>query len=100
MFSNISSFFRRYHRKLAILTLLPMFLITVTGIAIPIIDELGNADFTEFITKVHSGNIFGSDLVYSVLAGLGLLGLLVTGVTMTGLMPGKRSSTNNFDDKT
>lgn len=98
MFSDVSSFFRKYHRQLSILTLLPIFLITVTGIVIPIADELGNEEFAEFMTKVHSGNIFGSDLVYSVLAGLGLLGLLVTGLTMTGLLPRKqRSLSDDFD---
>lgn len=98
MFSDVSSLFRKYHRQLSILTLLPIFLITVTGIVIPIAEELGNEELAEFMTKLHSGNVFGSDLVYSVLAGLGLLGLLVTGLTMTGLLPRKkRSLSDDFD---
>ena len=99
MFSDFGSFFRKYHRQISILTLLPIFLITVTGIVIPIADELGNKELAEFITKLHSGSIFGSDLVYSVLAGLGLLGLLVTGITMTGLLPEKKRSLSDDSDK-
>lgn len=94
---RIGSLFRKYHRQLSILTLLPIFLIAVTGIAIPVFEELGIEGLPEFMTKVHSGAVFGSDLVYSVLSGLGLLGLLVTGVTMTGLLPSKRPSSNDLD---
>ncbi len=89
--------FRKYHRQLSILTLLPIFLITVTGIAIPIADELKFEGLAKFMTQVHSGAFFGSDLAYSVLSGLGLLGLLVTGVTMTGLLPKKRLVSDDFD---
>jgi len=94
---NVGSLFRKYHRQLSILTLLPVFLITVTGIAIPVSESLKIEGLSEFMTKLHSGALFGSDLVYSVLVGLGLLGLLVTGFTMTGLLPNKRSSLDNLD---
>ncbi len=100
MLSNFTALFRKYHRQLSILTLLPILLITLTGIAIPVADELGIEGMPTFLTKVHSGAIFGSDLVYSVLAGLGLLGLIVTGFTMTGLLPSKRSSSTKLDDQT
>ena len=98
MIRSISSFFRKYHRQLAILTLLPILLVTLTGMMIPIFEELHLEGLPELMTKVHSGAVFGSDLVYSVLVGLGLLGLIVTGFTMTGLMPGKRFSSNDVDD--
>ena len=97
MMRNINSLFRNYHRLLSILTLLPIFLITVTGIAIPISEELKIEGLAEFMTKVHSGAIFGSDFVYSVLVGLGLLGLLITGISQTGLLPNKRSSSDDFN---
>lgn len=99
MLRPVGSLFRKYHRQLSILTLLPILLVTVTGIAIPVFEELHLEGLPEFMTKVHSGAVFGSDLVYSVLVGLGLLGLIVTGITMTGLLPGKRSSANDFDDE-
>ena len=90
MFSNVTALFRKYHRQLAILTLLPMILVTLTGILIPLSEELGMGNITQFIVKLHSGSFFGSDLVYSVLVGLGLLGLIVTGISMTGLVPSKK----------
>ncbi len=82
--------FRKYHRQLSIITLLPMIAVTVTGIVIPILESMGMEQTAAFLSKVHTGQVFGSDLVYCVLIGMGLLGLIVTGITMTGLFPQKR----------
>jgi len=86
---NITALFRRYHRQLSILTLLPITLITLTGTTIPIIEKLGFIEATNFMIKVHTGKVFGLDLFYSVACGLGLLGLIITGVVMTDLVPTK-----------
>lgn len=82
---NSGTMFRKYHLQLSLVTLLPVLLVTITGILIPVFEELGIEGIPELMVKVHSGAVFGSDLIYSVLVGLGLLGLLATGVTMTGL---------------
>lgn len=82
--------FRKYHRQLSIITLLPMIVVTITGIVIPILESMGMEQTASFLSKVHTGQVFGSDLVYCVLIGMGLLGLIVTGSTMTGLFPKKR----------
>lgn len=90
--------FRKYHRQLSIMTLLPMILVTVTGIVIPMLESMGLEKTAAFLAKVHTGQVFGSDLIYCVLIGMGLLGLIVTGFTMTGLLPKQRSLTNGQDD--
>lgn len=84
---NINVLFRKYHRQLSIVTLLPITLIALTGTSIPIIEKLGFFEATNFMIKVHTGKIFGLDLFYSVACGLGLLGLIITGIVMTGLVP-------------
>jgi len=88
--NRIFSLFRKYHRQLAIVTLLPLILVTITGIVIPILEELHLPQAASLMSKLHTGQIFGSDLIYCVPIGLGLLGLIVTGITMTGLVPKKR----------
>ena len=92
---NIVALFRKYHRQLSILTLLPIALITLTGTTIPIIEKLGFIEATNFMIKVHTGKVFGLDLFYSVACGLGLLGLIITGVVMTDLVPTKPRKSSN-----
>ena len=92
---SINVLLRKYHRQLSIVTLLPITLITLTGTSIPIIEKLGFIDATNFMIKVHTGKIFGLDLFYSVACGLGLLGLIVTGVVLTDLVPTKSGKQPN-----
>lgn len=93
--NKLFSLFRKYHRQLSIITLLPMILVTITGIVIPILEELHFEKAASFMAKLHTGQVFGSDLIYCVLIGSGLLGLIVTGVTMTGLFPKKRPASSD-----
>ena len=95
LMNRVFSLFRKYHRQLSIVTLLPMILVTITGIVIPILEELHFPQAASLMAKLHTGRIFGSDLIYCVLIGLGLLGLIVTGVTMTGLVPKKRPASSD-----
>ena len=92
---NINALFRKYHRQLSIVTLLPITLVALTGTTIPIVEKLGFGDAANLMIKVHTGKIFGLDLFYSVATGLGLLSLIITGVTLTGLIP--RKSRNQSD---
>lgn len=86
--------FRKYHRILAIILALPLLLTIVTGMAVTMVGEWG-LQFgvsRSLLLRIHSGEIFGFEAFYPILDGLGLLGLLVTGLTMTGLFRrGKRS---------
>ncbi|UBF24702.1 peptidase [Kovacikia minuta CCNUW1] len=89
---KISSAFRRYHRQVAVLTCLPLALTVITGTAYPIFDEwLSLHKVAGFLLKIHSGSIFGLGAIYPLLNGLSLIGLLVTGLSMTSLFRKKRS---------
>lgn len=88
--ASIGSAFRKYHRQLSIIFSLPLIFITLTGIVEPILKELHFKEAAEFMLEIHSGEILGTEIIYSVLCGLGLLGLLVTGLSMTGLFGGRR----------
>lgn len=79
--------FRKYHRILSIILALPLLLTIVTGMAVTMVGEWG-LQFgisRSLLLHIHSGEIFGLEAIYPILDGLGLLGLLVTGLTMTGL---------------
>lgn len=78
--------FSKIHRKIAPILLLPLLLTALTGLAFRIgrswfgvSDKLGDT-----ILKIHEGGFLGATLVpfYVLLMGLGLLGLLVTGLSI------------------
>ncbi|MGQ4650176.1 peptidase [Lyngbya aestuarii] len=78
--------FRKYHRMLAIAVCLPLILTVITGMGYTIFDEwLGQDAIAEFLMRIHTFKILGLETIYPLLNGLGLLGLLVTGLSMTGL---------------
>lgn len=90
--------FRKYHRLIAIAVCLPLFLTVLSGIGISIFDEWFHQDkISNFLLRVHTLDIFGLEGIYPVLNGLGLLGLLITGLTMTNLFK-KRSQPKNIGD--
>lgn len=79
--------FRKYHRLLAIIIFLPLFLTVLTGMAATIAEEwsidLGLS--RSLLLKIHTGEILHLQAIYPILDGLGLIGLLVTGISMSGL---------------
>lgn len=83
--------FRKYHRFLAPILALPLLLTVLTGMAATMAREwpidlgLGSS----FLLKIHTGALFGLEAIYPILNGLGLLGLLITGLSMTGLFSKK-----------
>lgn len=83
--------FRKYHRFLAPILALPLLLTVLTGMAATMAREwpidLGVGG--SFLLKIHTGEIFGLAAIYPILNGLGLLGLLITGFSMTGLFTKK-----------
>ncbi|MGF1937962.1 MAG: peptidase [Nostoc sp. ChiQUE02] len=78
--------FRRYHRQIAIVLCLPLFLTVLTGMSFTIAHEwLHQDELGEFILRIHTLEILHLEKIYPLLNGLGLIGLLITGVSMTGL---------------
>lgn len=86
--------FRKYHRWLALIILLPLFLTVVTGMLTTIAQEWPvNIGLTpNLLLKIHTGEIFGLQAIYPVLDGIGVIGLMVTGASMLGLFRRKKSS--------
>jgi len=69
---------------------LPLTLTIITGTAYPILDGwLSLHKVSGFILKIHSGSVFGLDAIYPIFNGLGLMGLLITGLSMTSLFSKK-----------
>lgn len=78
--------FRRYHRQIAIILCLPLFLTVLTGMGYTIAHEwLHQDELGGFLLGLHTLEIIHLEGIYPILNGLGLVGLLITGVTMTGL---------------
>ncbi|PSB48903.1 peptidase [Cyanosarcina cf. burmensis CCALA 770] len=84
--------FRKYHRILAIIFALPLLIASLTGIAVTLVGEWSLAIGVprSLLLQIHRGEIFGLRGIYPILNGLGLLGLLVTGLSMTGLFGRKK----------
>ena len=85
---------RKLHRKIAPIVFLPLFLCAITGIFY----RLGYSWFSlsreqgELLLSIHEGSYLGNQLkpVYVLLVGLGLLGMIVSGLTMTKLFGDSR----------
>jgi hypothetical protein len=78
--------FRKYHRLIATLFCLPLLFTAVTGISVAIANTwLHQEELAAFLMTVHTFQIFKLDAILPVLNGLGLIGLVVTGLSMTRL---------------
>lgn len=84
--------FRKYHRAIALIISIPILLTTLTGIVTTFIREWGlNIGLSShWVLKAHTGEIFHLGGIYPILNGFGLLGLLVTGLNMSGIFNQKR----------
>ena len=84
--------FRKYHRTIAIAVCLPLILTAITGVGYTIFDKwFEREEIAGFLMRIHTFSILGLEEIYPLLTGLGLLGLLFTGLSMTGLF-GKYSN--------
>jgi hypothetical protein len=85
--------FRKYHRILAPIIFLPLILTTITGMAATMTAEwqLNLGISRHLLLDIHTGEIFHLQSVYPILNGLGVIGLLVTGISMTGIFKNKLS---------
>lgn len=78
--------FRRYHRQIAIALCIPLFLTVLTGMGRTITDEwFHQRELSRIILQIHTMEIIHLEKIYPILDGLGLVGLLITGFSMTGL---------------
>ncbi len=79
--------FRKYHRAIALIMSLPILLTILTGMVTTLVREWGLSVglSSNWLLKVHTGEIFHLEAIYPLLNGLGLLGLLVTGLSMSGI---------------
>jgi hypothetical protein len=83
--------FRKYHRQFAILFCLPILFTALTGISVSIADTwLDQAELAAFLINVHTFQIFKLAAILPILNGLGLIGLVATGLSMTGLLTKRR----------
>ncbi|WP_013324596.1 hypothetical protein [Gloeothece verrucosa] len=90
--------FRKYHRQIAIIAALPLILTVITGVGYTIVDEwFEQGELGEFLLGIHTFEIIHLEKIYPLLNGLGLIGLLVTGLSMTGLFK-KRPKPTNIED--
>lgn len=84
--------FRKYHRLIAIAACIPLILTVITGMGYTIFDEWFHQDeIARFLMQLHTLKFLGLETIYPLLNGLGLVGLLVTGLSMTGLFKKRRS---------
>jgi uncharacterized membrane protein affecting hemolysin expression len=83
--------FRKYHRLIATLLCLPLLFTALTGISVTVADTwLHQEELAAFLTTIHTFQIFKLDTILPVLNGLGLIGLVTTGLSMTGLLAKRR----------
>lgn len=87
----INRLFRKYHRWLAIAFTIPLFITIITGIGFSIAKAMHQRQLAEVLIHIHTLEIFGLGEVFPIINGLGLLGLLVTGIYMTSLFKQRRS---------
>lgn len=88
----MNGIFRKYHRWLAIALSLPLLTTVISGIGFTIAKSFHQRALAGFLIHVHTLEIFGLEGVFPILNGIGLMGLLVTGIYMLSLSRRRRSS--------
>ncbi|WP_373525607.1 peptidase [Nostoc sp.] len=89
--------FRKYHRIIGIIICLPLILTVFTGMMTTIVKEwpINTGLSSNLLLKIHTGEILHLEAIYPILNGLGLIALLVTGMSMSGLFDRKKRRTMN-----
>lgn len=88
----MNKIFRKYHRQIAIICCLPIALTILSGLGYTILDDILHIEgMGGLMMKIHTMSFLGLDKIYPILNGIGLIGLLVTGLTMTSLFRSKKS---------
>lgn len=89
---------RKFHRKIAPIVFIPLFLTAFTGMTYRLVRSwLGiSEDKAEILISIHQGEFLGKPLapIYVLLVGLGLIAMIVTGLTMVRLAQQKRKNSS------
>jgi uncharacterized iron-regulated membrane protein len=80
---TILRFLRQYHRRFALVMVLPLLMTALTGIVMPMSHDLPEP-LGGLVYQIHTGSWF-SQKAYGVLNGLGLLTMVLSGLSMTPL---------------
>jgi hypothetical protein len=84
---------RKYHRSIATIFCVPLFFTAITGIGAAVADTwLHQEDLATWLIALHNGQILKLAAILPIMNGLGLIGLLATGITMTGLFSKRHPS--------
>ncbi len=83
MSQSIIRFLRQYHRRFALIMVLPLLITAVTGVLMPVSHDLPPS-IGGIVYNLHTGAWF-SQKVYGVLNGVGLLTMVLSGLSMTPL---------------
>lgn len=91
---TIKRVFRKYHRSIALITALPIALTVCTGMIITVVEEwpINTGISSHLLLGIHTGEIFHLQAIYPILNGMGLIGLIVTGLSMAGVFDRKAST--------
>ncbi|MBD2436310.1 peptidase [Nostoc sp. FACHB-110] len=89
--------FRKYHHWLAIVCALPLLLTVITGMTFPIAKALHQRELAGFLIHLHTLETFGLDGFFPIINGLGLFGLLITGMYMSNLFKKRRAAPHSID---
>ena len=96
--NRLNRLVRQYHRKIALVLALPLLLTVLTGMAYTILVEwFQQGAIASTILSLHNGEILGLGSIYPILNGLGLLGLLATGLPMSSLFSKRRTQKEASD---
>lgn len=90
--------FRKYHRVIALIVAVPLLLTLLTGILASLVEEWGlgaGIISRELLLEIHTGEIIHLAAVYPLLNGLGLLAMVVTGLSMSPLFNKKNKKSSN-----
>ncbi|MGD1702681.1 PepSY domain-containing protein [Dapis sp. BLCC M229] len=104
-FNKIKQQFRKFHRIVAPIVFLPLFLTVITGIAYRLSRNwFGlSKDQTHFLMVIHEGGFLGNQIkpFYVLLDGMALIWMLITGIVISGLFSkkGKNKPTENTESK-
>ncbi len=91
---NMNRLFRKYHRWLAIVCVFPLLLTVITGMLFPIAKAFHQRQLAGFLIHLHTLETFGLESFFPIINGIGLLGLLITGIYMTNLFQERRVPSN------
>jgi uncharacterized iron-regulated membrane protein len=87
---SILRFLRQYHRRFALIMVLPLLMTAVTGVLMPMSHDLPEP-LGGLVYKLHTGDWF-SQKAYGVMNGVGLLTMVLSGLSMTPLFRNRKAT--------